>query len=716
MTDRDRISRIRESIHYSNLFAEETFFYRVSKFFSEQSNQSSKKSVFSTRLNCMKKILNTQNQIIQKKFYRSKAFDFSNSLLKHDISDSKSKKDEKDENSQKIAFEDSHTSTRENDFQITSSIIKIRRRSRHRQFHRRFIIELEFSNQEITIAKKETMNLYFRLVDKDVKSSISLVVKNIDEFKKSVVDRSADWMQNIFMLFDEMDLIKKLRQKTQQEYAKANIQLKKQKRQNIAQIQKFFDFQFRLTQTKNQLLFNQTVNKDLAHQKMKTVRMKRCRDQHRARENELAEKIKTLRLNKAVLKKKILNFINRQARQKNFIDDSDQKDIRREFRRQNLRHEKDFIELLSRDLLRKSIILFQKRIFERFHESTFSKKHSLILRTQHEHKIKYQNISNFYENHDEWKQWKAHLKIKLESDSWQFSNERNKIYYARNHCKKLIWDIIEHRVDYDSAYSYEFIEKLINDLKNVCDDFDKMNNAYNEFFENKFFMKFKNKNEIFEQYLNRFNNLMTSLNLIDAFKINQLFKIIIKRLTNAMTHLSKCKNYHRFVREMRAITHQKKILNDIDRHFEFKISKIFKIRTTSTISRVIKNKVANTLFTTRVVKDRNAKYNLSQLFSHVINKLKIEKKCYKCFKFDHRVNEQNAPCKNQKSDSKKKTIVELAKLDVKWDEMKAEKSNLLNDEFFESIDDEQKNWKFLNKVVFENFSKRCANESNNSNT
>ena len=208
-------------------------------------------------------------------------------------------------------------------------------------------------------------------------------------------------MQNIFMFFDEMNLIKKLRQKAQQKYAETNIQLNKQKRQNIVQTQKLSDFQSRLTQTENQLLFNQTVDKNLAHQKMKTVRMKRCRNQHRIRENELVEKIKIFRLNKAVLKKKILNFINKQTRQEDFIDDFDQKNIRKKSRRQNFRRERNFIELLSKNFLRKSIILSQERIFGHSHESTFSKKHSLIFRTQHEHKIKYQDIFNFYENHDE---------------------------------------------------------------------------------------------------------------------------------------------------------------------------------------------------------------------------------------------------------------------------------------------------------------------------
>ena len=44
------------------------------------------------------------------------------------------------------------------------------------------------------------------------------------------------------MFFDKMNLIKKLKQKIQQNHAKVNIQLKKQKRQNVVQIQKFFVF------------------------------------------------------------------------------------------------------------------------------------------------------------------------------------------------------------------------------------------------------------------------------------------------------------------------------------------------------------------------------------------------------------------------------------------------------------------------------------------
>ena len=134
---------------------------------------------------------------------------------------------------------------------------------------------------------------------------------------------------------------------------------------------------------------------------MKTIKMKRCRNQYRNRKNKLIEKMKIFRLNKTTLKKKILNFINKQSRRANFIDDFDQKNTRKKFKRQNREREKNFIELLFKNLLRKSIVFFQKRIFDHFYESTFLQKYSLIFHIQHEHKIKYQNIFNFYENHNE---------------------------------------------------------------------------------------------------------------------------------------------------------------------------------------------------------------------------------------------------------------------------------------------------------------------------
>ena len=136
-------------------------------------------------------------------------------------------------NSQEITYENSHTFTRETNYHIISSFIKIHRQSRHKQFHRRFILEFQSTTQQTIITKEETMKLFSKLVHKNVNSSISLMMKNIDEFKINVIKRSTNWTQNIFILFDEMNLIKNLKQKIQQKQIEINIQSKKQKRQNI---------------------------------------------------------------------------------------------------------------------------------------------------------------------------------------------------------------------------------------------------------------------------------------------------------------------------------------------------------------------------------------------------------------------------------------------------------------------------------------------------
>ena len=106
-------------------------------------------------------------------------------------------------------------------------------------------------------------------------------------------------------------------------------------------------------------------------------------------------------MNKVAFEKKILKFTNKQSRQTNFIDNFDQKNFRTKIKRQNFDRNIEMIELLFKKFLRKLVIFFQKRIFERVHESKFIEKQSLMTRTIHEHKIKYQNIFNFYENHDE---------------------------------------------------------------------------------------------------------------------------------------------------------------------------------------------------------------------------------------------------------------------------------------------------------------------------
>ena len=409
--------------------------------------------------------------------------------------------------------------------------------------------------------------------------------------------------------------------------------------------------------------------------------MRRLKDEHKERDDELIEKMKSLKLNKKTLMKKILDFFNKRSKHSNLIDDFDQKNTHRKHRNQLFES-----KLLTRNSLKK-IQLFEERIFDRFFNFAFFE-FLASNRSHHEQKIKYQNISYFYENHAKWKRWKSHLKTKIEFDSWQFSIERNKIYYVKNHCKELTWDTIEHQTNYDNLNFYEFLEELLNDFENVCENFDKTDNCYNELFDDKFYMKFKNKNETFEQYFDRFNIFVASLNLNDSLKINQLYRTISKRLNHSIDHLSKIKNFSRFVRKMKAVAHKKKTLDDIERSQKSKFTKTIKFKITVSFSRTIKNKVVDISFTTRITKNKNTKYNLSRLFFHIVVKLKFEKRCYKCFKFEHRVNENDVFCKEQKIDFKEKIIVELTQLEIEWDEAEIEKDQLLMKKIALSINDE----------------------------
>ena len=193
MSNRERTTRSKNFVDYSHLLTEEALFYQVSEFFANHQDRSVKTSMFNTRLNRLKKVLNTQSQIVEEDSYEFNVFNSSNSLLKHNIFDSKSEKNEEEmKDSQETTYENSHTSTRETNHQITSSFTKIHRQSRHKQSHRRFILESQSATQQAIITKEETVKLFLKLIDRNVNSSISLMMKNIDEFKINVTERSTN--------------------------------------------------------------------------------------------------------------------------------------------------------------------------------------------------------------------------------------------------------------------------------------------------------------------------------------------------------------------------------------------------------------------------------------------------------------------------------------------------------------------------------------------
>ena len=202
-------------------------------------------------------------------------------------------------------------------------------------------------------------------------------------------------MQNIFMLFEQITRARDLMMKTQQKITNFSIQTEKQARQNIAQAQKLSNQQTQLQHLKSQLLISRNNVNDLTRQKIETTRMKRLRNEHKKRDDELIEEMKSLKLNKKTLKKEILDFFNRRSKHSNLIDDFDQKNTHRKHRNQRVES-----KLLTTRNSLKRIQLSEERIFDRFFNFAFFE-FLASNRSHHEQKIKYQNISYFYENHVE---------------------------------------------------------------------------------------------------------------------------------------------------------------------------------------------------------------------------------------------------------------------------------------------------------------------------
>ena len=194
MSNQKRAFRNKQKfVYYFNIFFETTHAYQMSNFFVEQTNETFNIFVFETRLDRIARTLDIRSQIVQKKSQQSKASVFLTFLLEHDIDDFDKEENEKDMKSQQEnEIENSHTFTRQIERQITSFATKSQRQSRHTHSHRRFIIESQSATQQATIIVEKTMKLFLRLIDRNVEFLISLMMKDIDEFKKSVIERFAN--------------------------------------------------------------------------------------------------------------------------------------------------------------------------------------------------------------------------------------------------------------------------------------------------------------------------------------------------------------------------------------------------------------------------------------------------------------------------------------------------------------------------------------------
>ena len=97
-----------------------------------------------------------------------------------------------------------------------------------------------------------------------------------------------------------------------------------------------------------------------------------------------------------------------------------------------------------------------------------------------------------------------------------FDNKQHKILYAKKHTRNTIYKTIKHRAVANNEKLYEFLKKLIENLKQTFNKKNKMFKTIDEFFN---FVFRINKNKTFNKFLIRFNNKTTFVKLVTFVKI-----------------------------------------------------------------------------------------------------------------------------------------------------------------------------------------------------
>ena len=117
----------------------------------------------------------------------------------------------------------------------------------------------------------------------------------------------------------------------------------------------------------------------------------------------------------------------------------------------------------------------------------------------------------------------------------------------------------------------------------------------------------------------------------------------------------------------------------------------------------------------KIVKKSSNFYFLNRFSSHIQNRLKKKRRCYKCLKKKHVSTDENASCKHEKSNNVQNAQMKLTKMRIDWDDVNVEEYESKtfcfdeNDHFHNS----SKNWESSTKVAIEKFLNNCAKESDN---
>ena len=120
-----------------------------------------------------------------------------------------------------------------------------------------------------------------------------------------------------------------------------------------------------------------------------------------------------------------------------------------------------------------------------------------------------------------------------------FNNKQHKILYIKKYIRNTVYKIIKHRVAANNEKLYEFLKKLIENLKQTFDKKNKMFKTIDEFFNFAFRI---NKNKTFNKFLIRFNNKTIFIKLVTLVKIKYFRNKLIEKIKFKMFYFKNCTN------------------------------------------------------------------------------------------------------------------------------------------------------------------------------
>ena len=622
----------------------------------------------------------SQSQTVVKKITNTASTETQS--LEHDISDFDNE-DIVDSISLRVSNFDSEdrnqrrqiTLIAESDQQRTPPSIKSTRKSKHTHSDRRFTLKFQTettSNEPAMITALKFLNHNINLI------SIHVITRD-EQLKNNVKQYSEEWFTNIIDFAHDL--------KNVEAFVNENSAIIKQMQlSHQAQKNQLNDIHNQLVAIKTQLHETKKAQHQLTNQETETVRMRELRDMHKQREDALAKKMRELRMNKISLKKKMLKFKNRKHR---LMINSDNENYNpRDDRRKNRKFFSSFDFAISRRNDDSNHKYQQSSFIDDFKLNNYDSvsrdefgdvdsRHQLVetrfdddLSLNHRQMLheKSENIENYYEDHAEWKRWKNSLKSKFWISARQFLTKQHKINYCRNHLRSVIYDTVNYRAKLHSSNSYSIFQEMLNDLEKAFESKNELIKKISEFYNVKFVM---NKDENFETFLTRFQNLIAPLRLSELILIDQMSMKLNERMRFKLRP-SETKIWKKFVKECR-VAQQK--INNLERYKNTRMStdvtktsidsrrQRFKNRSRDKISTFAAQKQR---YRSRSVKRASYFISLIRFPKHIRDKIKKEKRCFKCLKKDHKFNDDDASCKNKKSIDKNDMIATLAQIEIEW--------------------------------------------------